>query len=73
MSIVGQVQEDDLAKRKAYRDLQENHVGIFGISKCLQPSRNVYTGEITITNPNGRKEVWTEERGFVGAKYKRVK
>ena len=60
-------------KERAYKDLQNNNVGIFGINRILKPWKNIYTGEITITNPRGKKEVWIQDEKSIFPKYKRIK
>ena len=60
-------------RERAYRKLSDNRLGLSGIPKCLKPQKNIWTGEITILNPKGQKEVWKEENSLVGKKYKRIR
>ena len=60
-------------RESAYRKLINDRLGLSGIPKCLKPQKNIWTGEITITNPKGHMEVWKEENSLVGKKYKRIR
>ncbi len=61
-------------EKQAYKDLQENRTGLFGIDKSLKPRYNLWDGTTEIINPHTKKrEVYKQESGFFGVKYKRVK
>ena len=63
--------DDD--RERVYRRLSNDSLGLSGIPGCLKPQKNIWTGEITITNPKGQKEVWKEENTLIGKKYKRLR
>ena len=63
----------DNDRESAYCKLMNNQLGLSGIPGCLKPQKDIWTGEITITNPKGQKEVWKEENTLIGKSYKRKK
>ena len=63
---------DQINRERAYRDLQNGYVGPYGMHRSLKPQKDLWTGEITITNPKGQKEVWKEENGLFTTRYIRV-
>ena len=58
-------------KERAYKKLEDGSAS--AIDSSLKPKRNILTGEIEITTPDGKKEVYKEERSLTGRKYKKVK
>lgn len=65
------IMDDD--RETAYHRLSNDWLGLSGIPRCLKPQKYIWTGEITITNPKGQKEVWKENNTLIGKRYKRVK
>ena len=58
-------------KERAYKKLEDGSASTIDIS--LKPKKNILTGEIEITTPDGKKEVYKEERSLTGRKYKKVR
>ncbi len=58
-------------KEKAYADLQRGYAPLTGIDRSLNPHYDLYTGEIEITTPSGKKERY-KTTGFFGNRYEKV-
>ena len=60
--------------KKDYEKFKNGEIPPFKIiPRSLKPNINIYTKEIEITTPDGRKEYYKEEQGILGSKYVKVR
>lgn len=62
-------------KRKAEKDYKDVSEGrsLPDMPRSLKPYKNLVTGEIEITTPDGKKEYYKESRGLTGSRFKKIR